>query len=137
VPYHSWLQFLRQKSSLLPQEYSSRAPRHSRQSDFRNYLPQDSATLLNLPAWTQQTAAGLEIGVTGMAPEFIDAIESYGALLEETLSHVPQPIRPTAIAAVVNDTRRDRLYYGISGFIATMPRIVCIKILSRESRHCP
>jgi hypothetical protein len=46
VPYHSWLQFLRQKSSLLAQEYSSRAPRHSRWPDFRIYLPQDAATLI-------------------------------------------------------------------------------------------
>jgi hypothetical protein len=133
VPYHPWLQFLRQKASLLTQEYASRAPGHCRQSDFRIYLPQDAAILPSLPAWVRQTAAGLEIDVTGMASELFDAIESYEALLEGTLSHVPSIIRPSAVGAVVYDTHRDRLYYGTSGFIATMTQMrVHQDLIARE-----
>lgn len=72
-----------------------------------------------------------------MALELIDAIESYGALLEGTLSHVPQPIRPTAVAAVVYDTRRDRLYYGTSGFIATIPRMLVHQDLIAREQTLP
>jgi hypothetical protein len=72
-----------------------------------------------------------------MAPELIDAIESYGALLECILSHMPQPIRPTAVGAVIYDTRRDRLYYGTSGFITTMPRMLVHQDLIAREQTLP
>jgi hypothetical protein len=123
MAYHRWLQFLRQQSSLRVQQYHTRATRHSRWPDFDTFLPGDAALLLALEAWMQNTAAGLRIQVNGIAPELLEAIRGYGAMLEGNLSHVLPPIRPTAVGTVTYDAARDKLYYGVSGFNATIAQM--------------
>ncbi len=133
MPYHPWLQFLRQKSSLFAQEYSTRAPSHSRWLDFNIYLPQDAAVLSSVEPWMQISPQGLQIQLTGTPRDLLDAIESYGAILEGCLSHLPPAVRPSAVGAVVYDTRRDRIYYGVSGFFASMSRMmVHTGLMTRE-----
>jgi hypothetical protein len=80
----------------------------------------------------QHAPAGLQIQVSGIAPELLEAIRSYGAMLEGNLTHVPPPIRPTAVGAVIYDAGRDKLYYGVSGFNSTIFRM---KVDARLTAH--
>ena len=137
MPYHRWLQFLRQQSSLRVQQYHTRATSHSHWLNFNTYLPAEAAVLLTVEAWMQNTAAGLQIQVNGAAAELLEAIRGYGAMLEGSLTHTPPPIRHTAVGAVIYDVGRDRLYYGVSGFNASIARMNVHAVLTAGSRPCP
>ena len=137
MPYHRWLQFLRQQSSLRVQQYHTRAANHSRWPDFSTYLTGDAALLLTVEAWMQNTAGGIEIQLNGAAPELLEATRSYGAMLEGSLTHVPPPIRRTAVGAVIYDVARDRLYYGVSGFNASIARMNVHAMLTAREQGLP
>ena len=137
MPYHSWIQFLKQHSSLRFQQYHTRSPHHSKWLDFSVYLPREAALLLAMEAWMQDTPIGHQILVNGLATEHLQAIRGYGAMLEGILSQMPPPIRHTGAGAVIYDARRDRLYYGVSGFNASVDRMNVHAVLTAREQSLP
>ncbi len=137
MPYHSWVQFLKQQSSLRFQQYHARSPQHSRWPDFNMYLSREAARLVAVEAWMQYTAAGLQILVNGVAAEHLQAIRGYGAMLAGILTQVPPPIRHTGAGAVIYDLKRDRLYDGVSGFNASVDRMNVHAVLTAREQTLP
>jgi hypothetical protein len=122
VPYQDWPEFSRQQMSLWGQWHAKAQPQHSLYAAHLRFLQQDAANIFqpaNLP-WIQVIGGVTQINAAGIDPELEEGVQRFGALLEGFLLYRPQVLTKSAVATVVYDNNRDRLYYGVSGYYAQL-----------------
>jgi hypothetical protein len=124
MPYQSWNQFRRQRSSLgLPanaQEYANRPLIHSKWPNHTTFDPADVPLLGGFPAWVLNHGGVVTITLAGVPQDLLDGLRNYGAMLESIIPRQPRIIRPSAGGTVLYDRARDRLYYGASRYLPAL-----------------
>ncbi len=129
MPFDSWVQYFRQRTSCgLPappgapfQVYQARPFIHSQWNSLEAFSPAKVVLIGPLPDWVQNIGGAVTIRTEAFLHEPKEALRYFAALLESLRSQNPPLFRwATAGAAMIYDRARDRLYYGISRWVMAL-----------------
>jgi hypothetical protein len=124
MAYHSWIEFRKQWKAVrvagglpaLRLAYQNWTPPPTHWNAFTDFDPIYNAKVTHLTGWQPGAANVIQIPIQppAMRPDLLEAIEHFGAVLQNAKNVAQPKLQGSARGAVIYDVARDKLYYAVS-----------------------